>query len=165
MPFEGDPPRIALIAAVAENGVIGADGGIPWRLRSDLKRFKALTMGHTLVMGRATFQSIGRPLPGRRTLVVTRTPLDGVETVASLDAALAAAARPVFLAGGARIYGEGMALADTIFLTRVHAAPDGDTRFPDIDPGAFACVLTEKGVRTEADDHAFDFEVLKRRVS
>lgn len=158
-------PRIALIAAVAENGVIGRAGGIPWRLPSDLKHFKALTIGHTLVMGRATFLSIGRPLPGRRTLVVTRTPIEGVETVASLKEALAAADRPVFLAGGARIYGDGMAHADTIFLTRVHARPDGDTHFPPIDPAVFAVVETETGVPAGADEHPFDYVVLKRRVS
>ena len=164
MPSEAEP-RIALIAAVAENGVIGNAGGIPWRLPSDLKRFKALTIGHTLVMGRATYQSIGRPLPGRRTLVVTRSPIDGVETLPSLDAALAAADRPVFLAGGAGIYAEGMARADTIFLTRVHASPAGDTHFPPIDPAIFTCIEDESGEPTGADEHPFDFLILKRRVS
>ncbi|GAB5377738.1 MAG: dihydrofolate reductase [Acuticoccus sp.] len=161
MPSE-PAPRIALIAAVADNGVIGAAGGIPWRLRSDMGHFKALTMGHTLVMGRATYVSIGRPLPGRRTIVVTRGAIDGVPTVASLEAALSAADRPVFLAGGARIYAEGMAHADTIFLTRVAAAPEGDTFFPPIDPAQFALVSRDEGTPGAGDDHAFAFLEYRR---
>lgn len=153
-----DPaPRIALIAAVADNGVIGAEGGIPWRLRSDLRRFKALTLGHTVVMGRATYHSIGRPLPGRRTIVVTRGDIAGVETARSLDEAIAEAGRPVFLAGGARIYAEGLAYADTIYLTRVAASPAGDTRFPPIDPAEFTLVSSEEGTPAEGDDHPFQY--------
>lgn len=158
-------PSVALIAAVAENGVIGAEGDIPWHLASDLKRFKALTMGHTLVMGRRTYHSIGRPLPGRRTIVVTRAPLPQVETAASLEAAIAAAGRPVFLAGGAGIYAEGLRHADTIYLTRVHARPAGDTHFPPIDPAVFAVVEEVAGERGERDDHPFDLVTYRRRAS
>jgi len=126
--------------------------------------FKSLTMGHTLVMGRRTFHSIGRPLPGRRTIVVTRASLPQVETATSLAAALEAAGRPVFLAGGAAIYREGMAHADTIYLTRVHAEPAGDTHFPPIDPAEFAVAREVPGVPGERDDHAFDF-ITYRRLS
>ena len=156
-------PEIALIVAAAENGVIGHAGQIPWRLSSDLKHFKALTLGHTVVIGRRTHQSIGKPLPGRRTIVVTRSALDGVETARTLPHALSLAARPVFLAGGEAIYREGMAFADTIHLTRVHAAPDGDTRFPEVDPAAFALVEERAGVRGPNDDHDFTYMTFRRR--
>lgn len=164
MPSEPDF-KVALIAAVADNGVIGADNDIPWRLPSDLKHFKALTLGHTLVMGRRTYASIGKPLPGRRTIVVTRTPIEGVETVESLEEALRIAGRPVFLAGGAGIYREGMAVADTIFLTCVHATPSGDTHFPPIDESAFALVSETPGDQGTRDDHAFDNRRYRRRAS
>ncbi|WMS43308.1 dihydrofolate reductase [Acuticoccus sp. MNP-M23] len=154
--------NIALIVAAAENGVIGQNGQIPWRLSSDLKHFKALTLGHTVVIGRRTHESIGRPLPGRRTIVVTRAPLEGVETAQSLAEAVERAGRPVFLAGGEGIYTEGMALADTIHLTRVHAAPEGDTRFPDIDEAAFALAEERPGVRGPNDDHNFTYMTFRR---
>lgn len=160
-----DPaPSIALVVAAAENGVIGADGAIPWRLSSDLRHFKALTLGHTIVMGRRTYESIGRPLPGRRTIVVTASAIEGVETAPSLTEALAAAGRPVFLVGGAGIYAEGMAHADTIYLTRVHATPDGDTYFPAIDEDTFAAISQEPGVPGPADACAFTFLVYRRRA-
>jgi len=155
--------RIALVAAVAENGVIGRNGTMPWRLRSDLRRFKALTLGHTVVMGRRTHASIGGPLPGRRTIVVTRACLEDAETTESLAEALARAGRPVFLVGGAAIYDEGMAVAGAIHLTRVHASPDGDTRFPPVDPETFACVASQPGLRGPQDDHEFTFLGYARR--
>ena len=144
--------------------MIGADGDIPWRLSSDLKHFKALTLGHTMVMGRRTYQSIGRPLPVRRTIVVTSKPLQGLETAASLGDALAQAGRPVFLVGGAAIYSEGMAHADTIYLTRVHASPPGDTFFPEIDDQIFSCISRETGEPGPADGCAFTFLVYRRRA-
>lgn len=154
---------VAIIVAAANNGVIGRDGAIPWHLSSDLKRFKALTLGHTIIMGRLTFQSIGKPLPGRRTIVVTGETIDGVETVGSLDAALAIAKRPVFLVGGAKIYAEGMTHADTIYLTRVDAAPEGDTVFPPIDETVFAPVAEDQGIRGPRDDHDFTYVTYARR--
>lgn len=131
--------RVVIVAAVARNGVIGVDGGLPWRLREDLAHFKQLTMGHVLVMGRATFESIGRPLPGRTTIVLTRNPdwsHEGVETSRSLEEALQTAAsidEDVFVVGGAEVYRSALSLADRMELTEVDVEPAGDTRFPEVD--------------------------------
>lgn len=138
-PDEG--PEVVSIAAVAHNGVIGADGGIPWRIRGDLPRFKQITGGHVLIMGRKTYDSIGRPLPGRQTIVITRNPdwsRDGVEVVGGLEQALDRAAEldpggPVFVAGGGDIYRAVMPVADRLEITEVDLAPDGDATFPEID--------------------------------
>ncbi len=131
---------MVLIAAVARNGVIGRRGGIPWHLPEDFAHFKATTLGHTLVMGRATYDSIGRPLPGRRTIVLTRDPdwhADGVMIAHDLDSALALAADlpgDVYVAGGAHVYAAAMQRADEQILTEVNQAPDGDTFYPTVDP-------------------------------
>jgi len=127
---------VTLIAAVARNGVIGADGGIPWHLPQDFAHFKATTLGHTLVMGRATYESIGRPLPGRTTIVLTRDPdwrADGVTTAASVEDALALAEGDVYVAGGATVYEAALAYADEQLLSEVDLAPTGDTFYPDFD--------------------------------
>lgn len=130
---------ITIVAAVAENGVIGHKGGIPWRIPGEQARVKRLTMGHVLVMGRRTYESIGRPLPGRTTVVVTRQPdwrADGVLVAPTLDAALDLAARhgtQIYAFGGADIYAGALARADRMVITWVDAAPEGDTRFPDVD--------------------------------
>lgn len=153
-----------MIAAVARNGVIGRDGTIPWHQSSDLRRFKALTMGNTVVMGRLTYLSIGKPLSGRRTIVVTSKAIDAVTTAPSLEDAIALAGRPVFLAGGARIYADGMALADTIYLTRVDAEPAGDAHFPPIDERAFSLVSEERGEPGPRDDHPFFYVTYRRRA-
>jgi dihydrofolate reductase len=138
---------VALIAAVGANGVIGSKGGLPWRLPEDLKRFKALTMGHTLVMGRATYDSINRPLPGRRTIVVTRQPAwtaSGVDVAHSVDEALLMAGRgPVFVAGGGEIYRQCLDRADVLHLTLVDTNVEGDTWFPEFDRSAFREVARE----------------------
>lgn len=131
-------PRVSLIAAVAANGVIGRDGSMPWHLPEDLKRFKALTMGHAIVMGRKTFDSIGRLLPGRRTIIVTRQRdyrIDGAEVVHSVDAAIALARDDdeVFVIGGGEIYVQALPLADRLLITEIDATPPGDVRFPAID--------------------------------
>ena len=130
--------RISLIAAVARNGVIGLDGGMPWHLPEELRHFKAMTMGHPLVMGRRTFDSIGRPLPGRRTVVVTRDPSwqhAGVETAHSFAEAisLAGPADEVYVAGGSQVYAEAIPFAHRLVLTEVDAEPEGDTWFPEWD--------------------------------
>lgn len=127
--------RVSLIAAVARNGVIGLDGAMPWHLPEELAHFKATTMGHALVMGRRTFDSIGRALPGRRTVVVTRDPTwhhPGVETAHSFAEAisLAGPADEVFVAGGAQVYAEALPFAHRLVLTEVDAEPEGDTWFP-----------------------------------
>lgn len=133
-------PPIVMVAAIAGNRVIGSDGDMPWRLPADLRRFKAVTLGKPMIMGRKTFDSIGRPLPGRRTIVVTRNPdwsADGVETAPSLPAALALAAGgnpdEIVIAGGGEIYAQALPLADRLRLTWVDAAPDGDALFPEVD--------------------------------
>ena len=124
---------------MAENGVIGDDGAIPWHLPADFAHFKTTTFGHTLVMGRATYDSIGRPLPGRATIVLTRDPTwsaDGVQVAASVDEALTLARDlpgDVFVAGGAQVYAAALPYADAQVLSEVHLSPGGDTRYPDFD--------------------------------
>lgn len=140
---------VTLVAAVGANGVIGVDGDLPWRLPEDLAHFKQLTMGHPMIMGRATFDSIGRALPGRTTIVVTRNSdwsADGVETAASLDAALERAQElddDIFIVGGGQIYAQALdaELVDLMVITRVAAAPEGDVRFPAIDWEAWEPVV------------------------
>ena len=129
---------ISIIAALASNSVIGRGNQMPWHLSADLKRFKALTMGHHLIMGRKTFESIGRPLPGRTTIVVTRQSdfsAPDVVVAPSLDAALdlARGDGETFIAGGAGIYEQMIHRADRMYLTRVHADIEGDAVFPDFD--------------------------------
>ena len=141
--------RVVLVAAVAENGVIGADGGIPWRLPGEQAHFKALTLGHTLVMGRATYDSIGRPLPGRTTIVLTRGPTwsaAGVLVAASFEEALRRAdelSGDVMVAGGAQVYAEALPWADEQVLTEVHASPEGDVHYPDFDRAEWVEVRRE----------------------
>jgi dihydrofolate reductase len=139
-----DSVAITVMAAVARNGVIGHAGAIPWHLPADLRRFRETTMGQVLVMGRRTYESIGRPLPGRRTIVVTRQhpwpaegPVpDGVDVAGSVPEALSLAGSTgleVFVQGGTQIYAEALPVADMLLLTWVDAEPVGDTRFPDVD--------------------------------
>jgi dihydrofolate reductase len=131
---------LTLIAAVAKNGVIGANGGIPWHLPEDFAHFKATTLGHTLVMGRATYESIGRALPGRTTIVLTRDPdwhADGVTTAASIEEALALAQGDVYVAGGAAVYEAALPYADEQVLSEVHLEPEGDTFYPELDPSTW----------------------------
>lgn len=135
---------VTIVVAIARNGVIGSDGGLPWRLPGDLPRLKALTMGHVLVMGRLTYDSIGRPLPGRTTVVVTRQshwrPPSGhgaaaVVVVGSVEQALWQAAqvdRQIFVFGGAQIYAATLTRADALEVTWVEAEPEGDTYFPQM---------------------------------
>lgn len=159
---------VVLIVAVADNGVIGRDNQLIWRLRTDLQRFKALTLGTPMVMGRKTFQSIGKPLPGRETIVVTGDPSfrpEGAMVAPSLEEAIAMAqrraaalgARAIPVVGGGDIYRQAMGLADTIHLTRVHCAPDGDTYFPDPDPGLFAAGHEVSHPAGEHDQFPFTF--------
>jgi dihydrofolate reductase len=166
---------LVLIAAVARNGVIGADNRLLWRLSSDLKRFKALTLGKPLVMGRKTFKSIGRPLPGRETIVVTRAqdfPAEGVLVAHALDAALSLAqdraaamgADAVVIAGGGEIYAQTLSVADRLALTEVSLAPEGDAHFPRIDPTLWREVRREPGVRGPKDEADFCFVEYERRT-
>ena len=168
-------PRVSLVAAVAENGVIGADGDLPWRLPDDMKRFRTLTTGHCVIMGRKTFDSMqGRALPKRTNVVLSRKGRDGapagvdpaVHWVADLAAALAIAEEAgddeAFVIGGEAIYALALPDADRLYLTRVHAEVEGQVRFPDYDPDGFRLTYSE---RHEADDrhaHAFTFEDWER---
>lgn len=142
--------RVVMVAAVASNGVIGADGDIPWRIPEDFAHFKRITLGHTLVMGRATYDSIGRPLPGRTTVVLTRDrdwSAEGVLVAHDLDSALALAADlpgDVVIAGGSHVYAEAMERADEQVLTEVHLAPEGDTFYPAFDRSAWTETAREQ---------------------
>lgn len=163
-------PVVSLIVAVAENGVIGRAGQLPWHLPDDLKRFKALTMGKPMLMGRRTFESIGRPLPGRTSLVLTQSATwdapPGVLIVRSLDEALAAARRlgsaQLTVIGGAEVFRLALPLAQRIDLTRVHAQSSGDVYFPPLDLREWR--ETER-IAHPADArhaHAMTFSVLER---
>jgi len=162
--------RITLIVAVARNGVIGREGDIPWRLRDDQRFFQQQTLGHSLLMGRATYDSIGRPLPKRTTYVLTRNPdfaAEGVTRASSLDEAIALAeARgesELFVAGGEAVYREAMPRADRLLVTRVDAAPEGDVRFPDFDESRFERTAAEPHAADDRNDHAFTIETWQRR--
>ena len=138
---------LAVIAAMARNGVIGRQGQLPWRLPEDLKHFKTVTMGHPLVMGRATYDSIGRPLPGRRTIVVTRQAAwsaPGVEVARTIDDALARAGDDlVFVAGGGDLFRQTINRADRLYLTLIDRDIEGDTFFPPFDRSAFQVIERE----------------------
>ncbi len=138
-----------LVAAVADNGLIGVDGDIPWRISEDFAHFKATTMGHTLLMGRATYDSIGRPLPGRTTVVLTRDPdwsAGGVLVAASLEAAIDVAdglPGEVMVVGGATVYADALEIADEQILTEVHQSPPGDTYYPAFDEADWVATRRE----------------------
>lgn len=159
--------RLSLVVAVAENGVIGHEGALPWRLPADLAHFKRLTLGKPVIMGRKTFESIGRPLDGRRNIVVTRRAdwrATGVETAGSFDAALALVAgqAEAMVIGGADIYRLALPRARRIHLTRIHAEPEGDTHFPPLDLRAWQETAREDHP-AEGDRPAFSFITLERR--
>jgi dihydrofolate reductase len=161
-------PLISLIAAMAENGTIGRDNSLPWRLSDDLKRFKALTMGKHLLMGRRTYESIGRPLPGRTCLVLTRDRewgAEGIVVVHSLGQALSHArdAEELVAIGGAEIYRLLMPFARRIYLTLVHAEIPGDTFFPDFDPTQWADVECQSHPADERNAYPFTFVTLERK--
>jgi dihydrofolate reductase len=158
---------ISIIVAVAENGVIGSDNRLPWHLPDDLKRFKALSLGKPIVMGRRTFESIGRPLPGRTNIVVSRQPglaIEGAIVVPSLDAALEAtgAAPEVVVIGGAEIFRLALPRTDTIHLTRVHASVAGNVHFPELDPANWREAAVEHHAADERHQYAFSFVTLQR---
>lgn len=159
-------PRVSLVAAVALNGVIGRDNDLVWRISSDLKRFKALTMGKPILMGRKTWDSIGRLLPGRRSLVLTRDralTLPDVTVVHDWDEALAAAGGDeLMVVGGAEIYRLALPHADRLHLTEVDAAPEGDAYFPPFDRTAFRETLREAHGPGERDEFGFQFVDLER---
>jgi dihydrofolate reductase len=167
-------PHTVLIVAVAENGVIGANGAMPWRLKSDLQRFKALTFGRPVVMGRKTFVSIGRPLPGRTNIVVTRDPefrAAGVVVTSTPADAMAIAtgdalrrfATDIAIIGGAEIYAQSIDRADRLEITEVHARPEGDTRFATIDAADWEEVARQRNPAGPDDSADFSYVTFRRR--
>lgn len=161
-------PTVSLIVAMAQNGVIGRGNALPWRLPEDLRRFKAATMGKPILMGRKTFESIGRPLPGRVNLVLTRDAAwsaPGALVVHSLEQALvrAGAAPELMVIGGAEIYRLVLPFARRIYLTHVHADVAGDTYFPAFDPAQWVDVACEARPADEHNAHAVSFLMLERR--
>lgn len=173
VPGLADRPALVIVVAVADNGVIGADGGMPWHLSGDLKRVKALTMGKPLIMGRRTYDSIGRPLPGRKTIVLTSDPdfsVDGVTVVHCFDAALAVASKAardmgvdeIVAFGGAGIYELALPSARWLYKTEIHARPDGDTWFPETDPSEWREVSRESHGVSSSKEPAHDYVTLAR---
>lgn len=161
-------PAIVLVAAVSENGVIGRDNALPWRLKSDLRRFRAVTMGKPIVMGRKTFLSIGRPLPGRTNIVVSRDPAfaaTGVLVSGNLDAALEVAsgdaarrgAGEIAIIGGAELFAQTLGRADRLDITIVHATIAGDIRLPPIDPAEWKEAARREQPAAAGDDVAMSF--------
>jgi dihydrofolate reductase len=162
--------RISLVVAAARNGVIGHRGGIPWKLPDDQRFFRNLTKGHCIVIGRKTFDEIGKALPDRKNLVVSRTPRTsqgGVDFFTDLSAAIEWARThgfaECFIAGGEGIYREGLAFADCVYLTRVDATPAGDTFFPALDEAVWTCVERKAHAIDDRHAHAFAFERWERR--
>lgn len=158
-------PRVSLIVAIAHGGVIGRDNDLPWHLPDDLKHFKALTWGKPVVMGRRTFESIGRPLPGRENRVVSRRPgfeAPGCRVFANLAQALAGPVPEVMVIGGAQIYAAALPLAQRIYLTEVDAQVQGDARFPEFDPAEWHELSREPHAADERHAQGFTFRVLER---
>ena len=164
--------KISIIVAIADNGVIGRDNELPWRLSADLQRFKALTMGHHLLLGRKTFESIGRPLPGRELIVVSRgTPelpagvhlassvLDGIERARSYGE------EELFVAGGASIYAVTLTDCDRVYLTRVHGDVDGDVLFPAVNWSTWHEVSRQEIPADERNEYATTFTVYDRTAT
>jgi dihydrofolate reductase len=167
--------NILLVAAVAENGVIGRGNALPWRLKSDMQHFRALTMGKPVVMGRKTYLSIGKPLKGRTTIVVSRDSnftAPGIVVAPSLDAALTVArgdalrrnADTIVVAGGAEIYGQAMPLATQLAITHVHKQIDGDAYFPAIDPNEWRESARSEHAAAAEDEAAFAFATYERAI-
>jgi dihydrofolate reductase len=163
----GSVRRVALIAAVARNGVIGVDNRVPWRLPDDLKRFRTLTTGHTVIMGRKTWNSIGRPLPARQNIVLSRRPdwhAPGATLAYSLDQAIAMATLPdpVFVIGGEALYREALPIADLLYLTEIQRDFAGDARFPAFPRDAWREISREARHLDGAGGFAYDFAAYAR---
>lgn len=158
---------ISLIAALAADRVIGMEGAMPWNLPADLAWFKRNTLNKPVIMGRLTFDSIGRPLPGRLNIVVSRQPgtAEGVTWVTSLDEAIQAAGDvpEVMVIGGGRIYEQMLNRADRLYLTHIDAEVEGDTQFPDYEPDEWQSTFSEFHDADEQNSHSYCFEILDRR--
>lgn len=164
---EGKQPRVSVIAALAKNRVIGIDNRLPWRLPEDLAHFKALTLGHPILMGRKTFESLGRPLPGRTNIVITRNTgyaPENCQVARSIPDALALCEGidEVFFIGGAELYAQTIPLADRLYLTEVDICPEGDAWFPDYDRKMFKEISRESHTGAKGEALQFDFVVYER---
>jgi dihydrofolate reductase len=169
-------PKLVAVVAMAQNGVIGANNGLPWRLSSDLKRFKSRTLGKPLIMGRRTFESIGRPLPGRETVTISRDPAFAprdAHVARDADEAFDIAARlagwmrtqEIIIAGGEQIYRAFLDRTELIHLTEVALTIAGDARFPLLDPAEWREISRETPQRSDKDQADFAFVTLERRLS
>lgn len=166
-------PILSIVVAVAQNGVIGSKGGMPWRLSTDLKRFKAITLGKPIIMGRKTYESIGKALPGRLNIVVSRSgfsPPEGVGTDGLANAIEIARdwaaendASEICIIGGGQIYREAIDLVDRIYLTHVNGSPEGDTVFPEIEEDKWHSISRESVPMGENDSVKTEFAVYERR--
>ena len=161
---------LALIVAKAENNCIGNHGKLPWHLSADLKHFKETTLGKPVIMGRNTFESIleqlGKPLPGRENIVVTRNTdysLDGATVVHSLNEAVRAAGGDAFVIGGAEMYSQALPLADTLYITNVHAHIDGDAFFPDLNENEWTITSSETHTGDSENDYDYTFLTYERK--
>lgn len=155
-------PTISLIVAMAKDRVIGKDNQMPWHLPADLQHFKKVTLGKPIIMGRKTYESIGRPLPGRQNIVISRKPdyqLDGCDTVTSIEAALALVAdeAEVMIVGGGFLYKQTLAMANKLYLTFIDLAVEGDTRFPDYSQLELTEVSRESHLADEKNPYNYDF--------
>lgn len=165
--MEPKKPRVSIIAALAKNRVIGIENRLPWRLPEDLAHFKALTLGHPILMGRKTFESLDRPLPGRTNIVITRNPgycKEGCLVADSVPAAITLCknADEIFFIGGAELYAQVIPLADRLYLTEVDIETEGDAWFPDYDKSAFREISRESHTGGKGDMLQFDFVVYGR---
>jgi dihydrofolate reductase len=159
--------RISIIVAASANNAIGVDGDLPWRLPEDLRRFKAITMGKPMIMGRATYESIGRALPGRQSIVLSRQPgfeAEGCDVVSSVADALETAGdvEEVMIIGGGKVYTEFLPMTDRIYLTRVDTEIDGDTYLPEIAAKEWKRIESEGHLASEDREYGFSFEVWER---
>jgi len=158
---------ISIIVAVSTNNVIGRQGELPWRLSDDLKHFKAVTMGKPIIMGRKTWESIGRPLPGRQNIVITRQPgfeAHGCDVVMSIEEGIIAAGdvEEVMVIGGSQAYDLVLPVAERLYLTRVHAEIEGDAFFPEIDENQWGLISDEPHDADETNEHPFSFRTYRR---
>ncbi len=162
---------LSLIVAAAENGVIGRDNDLPWSLPDDMQFFRETTKGKTVITGRKNHEAMGRLLPGRRTIIITRQPdyvVEGAEVVHSLEEALEGIGETddeIFVIGGGEVYRQALPKADRVYLTRIHAAIDGDVTFPDLPEGEWKCVSEEHHPVDDRHAHSFTFQVFERKSS
>jgi len=160
--------QISIVVAISSNNAIGKNNQLLWHLPADLKHFKNITTGHTIIMGRKTYDSIGKPLPNRRNIIITRQKdlqLDGVEVVNSLDEALTLCKdeKEIFVIGGAEIYKQAISICDKIYLTRVHQNFDADAFFPELDNETWKEISKEDHLPDEKNKFAYTFSTLERR--